>query len=331
MPVIGHVTMPSDPEKRKALFGFNERPQIGKLLADFMLDMLILPYSVAVQQEQTNTTNSIPVPAGMSEYSLKRVTAGSVFKSEDLEQIKLGIVKLIGSEILEINCIICHLIVASADTRFTVADTAEMELKKYRVQHLTHQHAMIITAACAAISEVGRCAPLPFPDASSDSWKLDLVKTLLEIMNNAKLSTKIDLYHKEILTDLITNLTAREWRVRMSCCLALVDFLQGGGSRTLYDCVDSLPELWTQIFRVMDDVHEGTRQAAGNTAKVLSKLTEQCSDVSRGKAGEEMVRKVLPVLLNVGICNTVFEVRAVRNSKTHEVEERSIKYSVFTC
>ncbi|PSN33838.1 Proteasome-associated protein ECM29 [Blattella germanica] len=121
----------------------------------------------------------------------------------------------------------------------------------------------------------------------------------------------IDLYHKEILTDLITNLTAREWRVRMSCCLALVDFLQGGGSRTLYDCVDSLPELWTQIFRVMDDVHEGTRQAAGNTAKVLSKLTVQCCDVSRGKVGEEMVRKVLPVLLNVGICNTVFEVRAV--------------------
>ena len=38
------------------------------------------------------------------------------------------------------------------------------------------------------------------------------------------------------------------------------------------DSVDSFPSLWTQLFRVMDDVHEGTRQAAGNTTKVVSKV-----------------------------------------------------------
>jgi proteasome component ECM29 len=38
------------------------------------------------------------------------------------------------------------------------------------------------------------------------------------------------------------------------------------------DSVDSFSSLWTQLFRVMDDVHEGTREAAGNTAKVLSKV-----------------------------------------------------------
>lgn len=38
------------------------------------------------------------------------------------------------------------------------------------------------------------------------------------------------------------------------------------------DSVDSFPLLWTQLFRVMDDVHEGTRQAAGNTTRVLSKV-----------------------------------------------------------
>lgn len=38
------------------------------------------------------------------------------------------------------------------------------------------------------------------------------------------------------------------------------------------DCVDSLPLLWTQLLRVMDDVHEGTRHAAENTTKVLSKV-----------------------------------------------------------
>ncbi|KDR13581.1 proteasome-associated protein ECM29 homolog isoform X2 [Zootermopsis nevadensis] len=121
----------------------------------------------------------------------------------------------------------------------------------------------------------------------------------------------IDLYHKEILADLLANLTAPQWRVRLSCCLALADFLRGGGSRSMSDCVDSLPLLWTQLLRVMDDVHEGTRHAAENTTKVLSKLCVRCCDVSNGKAGEEMVRTILPVLLNSGICNTVSEVRAI--------------------
>jgi len=83
---------------------------------------------------------------------------------------------------------------------------------------------------------------------------------------------QIDLYHKEILADLLANLTAPQWRVRMSCCLALADFLRGGGSKSMCDSVDSFPSLWTQLFRVMDDVHEGTRQAASNTTKVVSKV-----------------------------------------------------------
>ena len=44
MPVLGHVTIPADAEKRSVLFGLNERPYVSKLLADFMLDMLLLPY-----------------------------------------------------------------------------------------------------------------------------------------------------------------------------------------------------------------------------------------------------------------------------------------------
>lgn len=44
MPVLGHVTVPADPKKRSVLFGLNERPYVSKLLADFMLDMLLLPY-----------------------------------------------------------------------------------------------------------------------------------------------------------------------------------------------------------------------------------------------------------------------------------------------
>jgi hypothetical protein len=41
-------------------------------------------------------------------------------------------------------------------------------------------------------------------------------------------------------------------------------------------------------------------------------LCVRCCDVNNGKAGEEMVQTILPVLLNSGICNTVSEVRAIR-------------------
>lgn len=44
MPVLGHVTVPADPEKRSVLFGLSERPHVYKLLADFTLDILLLPY-----------------------------------------------------------------------------------------------------------------------------------------------------------------------------------------------------------------------------------------------------------------------------------------------
>jgi hypothetical protein len=44
----------------------------------------------------------------------------------------------------------------------------------------------------------------------------------------------------------------------------------------------------------------------------MFQLCVRCCDVSHGKAGEEMLRTILPVLLNSGICNPVSEVRAIR-------------------
>nr|CAD7446900.1 unnamed protein product [Timema bartmani] len=118
----------------------------------------------------------------------------------------------------------------------------------------------------------------------------------------------VEQYKQEILLDLCENLTSSQWRVRTSCCVALQDFLR---SISLYDCVDRLSSLWGQLLRVMDDVHEGTRQAATNTAKDLSKLCVRCCDASNGKAGEKIVEAILPVLLGTGICSTVAEIRAI--------------------
>ncbi|CAG5035645.1 unnamed protein product [Parnassius apollo] len=116
-------------------------------------------------------------------------------------------------------------------------------------------------------------------------------------------------YHKEILEDLVANLTSNQWRVRMSCCNALADLLRG--AKSLHDSLEQLPTIWAQLFRVMDDVHEGTRQAATTTANVLSKLCIHAADAGQGKDGKEVVSAILPVLLDTGITNLVKEVRSV--------------------
>lgn len=87
------------------------------------------------------------------------------------------------------------------------------------------------------------------------------------------ITTQIEQYHKEILTDVTDNLTNNEWRVRISCCNALADLLRTANVQlNLAECG---PELWKKLFRVMDDIHEGTRLAATNTAKILSKVNRK--------------------------------------------------------
>lgn len=71
---------------------------------------------------------------------------------------------------------------------------------------------------------------------------------------------------------MIHNLTSAQWRVRLSCCLALQDFLRGSANRSIHDCIDEIDNLWIQLFRVMDDYHEGTRNGATATTKMLSKV-----------------------------------------------------------
>lgn len=107
----------------------------------------------------------------------------------------------------------------------------------------------------------------------------------------------IEKYYWEILDDVTTNLTSPEWRTRIACCLAARDLIRRPGglklrsdivlkSRTIPESQEtdimeieenSIPEpelakLWSQLFRVMDDVHEGTRLAAEATTVLLSKV-----------------------------------------------------------
>lgn len=62
---------------------------------------------------------------------------------------------------------------------------------------------------------------------------------------------QVDTYLKEILDDLLANMTSNLWRSRESSCRALADVIVG---RNMDDVVDYLPRLWEDTFKVMDDI-----------------------------------------------------------------------------
>ncbi|XP_036288895.1 proteasome adapter and scaffold protein ECM29 isoform X7 [Pipistrellus kuhlii] len=120
--------------------------------------------------------------------------------------------------------------------------------------------------------------------------------------------TTVDKYLKEILEDLIKNLTSSMWRVRESSCLALNDLLRG---RPLDDIIDKLPEIWETLFRVQDDIKESVRKAAELALKTLSKVCVKMCDPAKGAAGQRTIAALLPCLLDKGMMSPVTEVRAL--------------------
>ncbi|KAF0037480.1 hypothetical protein F2P81_010354 [Scophthalmus maximus] len=119
--------------------------------------------------------------------------------------------------------------------------------------------------------------------------------------------TMVDKYLKEILQDVISNLTSNTWRIRESSCLALNDLIRG---RQADDLIDHLAEMWETLFRVLDDIKESVRKAADLTLKTLSKVcTRMCE--STGSAAQRTVAALLPTLLEKGIVSNVSEVRSL--------------------
>ncbi|KAM9313856.1 proteasome adapter and scaffold protein ECM29 [Pholidichthys leucotaenia] len=119
--------------------------------------------------------------------------------------------------------------------------------------------------------------------------------------------TLVDKYLREILQDVIFNLTSNTWRVRESSCLALNDLIRG---RQADDLIDHLAEMWETLFRVLDDIKESVRKAADLTLKTLSKVcTRMCE--SSGSSAQRTVAVILPCLLEKGIVSNVSEVRSL--------------------
>ncbi|XP_075170057.1 proteasome-associated protein ECM29 homolog [Haematobia irritans] len=157
----------------------------------------------------------------------------------------------------------------------------------------------------------------------------------------------VEQYYWEILRELLDNLTFNEWRVRIACCLAVRDLLRrpnglrlrteeknryAGGSKSPSKTnameVDEVPEpelkeLWCQLFRVMDDIHEGTRLAAEGTALFLSKLCVTAASSDHGKSGTAVASSILPFLLETGVTHTVADIRKISIKTISEMIDSS--------
>ena len=119
----------------------------------------------------------------------------------------------------------------------------------------------------------------------------------------------VDKYLKEILKELLHNLTSNQWRVRESCCFALQDVLRG---RTLEETLDILPQIWSDLFRIMDDIKESVRLAAGKTVSALSRTSIKMCDIEQmgQKSGEATITAIMPTLLEKGLLSNVGDVRS---------------------
>ena len=132
-----------------------------------------------------------------------------------------------------------------------------------------------------------------------------------------KESTKtVDKYLNEILKELLHNLTSNQWRVRESCCFALQDVLRG---RTLEDALDILPQIWSDLLRVMDDIKESVRIAASKTVAALSRTSIKMCDVAQTgqKSGEAAITAIMPTLLENGLLSNVADVRSAALGKIY--------------
>ncbi|MGH0136940.1 UNVERIFIED_CONTAM: hypothetical protein FKN15_006873 [Acipenser sinensis] len=106
IPTLFSMKYPSEPSKVASPFILVEKPKTVHLLLDFMLDVLMMPYGYV----------QIVCPIWLINTML-------------FFSCKLGIVKFIKAEqVPEVEAVV-HLVIASSDTRHSVATAADLELK----------------------------------------------------------------------------------------------------------------------------------------------------------------------------------------------------------
>uniref|UniRef100_H2ZN59 Ecm29 proteasome adaptor and scaffold n=1 Tax=Ciona savignyi TaxID=51511 RepID=H2ZN59_CIOSA len=137
----------------------------------------------------------------------------------------------------------------------------------------------------------------------------------------------IDEFSSAILEDLLFNLTNKLWRTRQACCLALSDILKTGSRLPNSDAsviTKKLPEIWSILLRVRDDVKESVREASEQTCTVLKRVTIRTFDADKATTAEESILSdILNILLKEGMTSSVAEVQALTLKTLVEVSKVS--------
>jgi proteasome component ECM29 len=97
------------------------------LFLAFILDVLILPYSV-VAGNKSDPQNNV-APAGLSRAALQQVLLPGM-TIDGLEGMKLGILKFLSADLFATEAIQVHLVVATGDSHHTISDYADHQLKR---------------------------------------------------------------------------------------------------------------------------------------------------------------------------------------------------------
>lgn len=141
VPIVGSLPMPADPARRKAEYGLEDRPLARQLLLDFMLDILMLPYSAFVAPPPQPAEDSgaagaaarpvvVKAPACFSELSYKRALGDPPLSAEALEKTKVGILRFLAADVFPEQAMCLHYIVASADSRHSVVAAADADIRR---------------------------------------------------------------------------------------------------------------------------------------------------------------------------------------------------------
>lgn len=133
----------------------------------------------------------------------------------------------------------------------------------------------------------------------------------------------IDKHFDAIMEDLLSSILGKEWRVRQACCAAIADLVS---SSKLEKYEPYLERIWTQCFKVLDDIKESVRAAATSLARTLTGVLTRTleTDHSSTKNASAMLQHVLPFLLSPsGMESSAKEVQAFSVHTLLEIIKKS--------
>ncbi|KAG1680273.1 Proteasome adapter and scaffold protein ECM29 [Nymphon striatum] len=132
LPALSNIKIPSDPQMKKLIVsGITDHPDVLTYVLDYTLDVLLLPYGVTIRPPNASRdAPAIPTPPGLSDSSFKRLTSENPLDAATLEKIKLGLLKFLCSGVFEETSVLPHLVIGSSDTRHSIVNCAEMELRR---------------------------------------------------------------------------------------------------------------------------------------------------------------------------------------------------------